>query len=257
MQNPAEKRVRFLGDFSAICEEPIDPNNDALLTQVHFSRFDSLGVSPTGLMLNLTGAIFLVGILLPAIGIKLDDGVSASEISIILATATLVIAAGTAISWGINRRRIAEVSDYLSEVLEELSHYNNALDDYLLELEQKFPPLIISSVTTTKIMHYFMLVQLRETLGPLIEEVRVLLSQRSIASTWAALELLQGTLQLSPAAGPTLTGMVEVPLYNLPKVLEHLALHLHELLIQIGNGRSDLSPMDGRPQFESQIHPNR
>jgi hypothetical protein len=257
MQNPAEKRVRFLGDFSTICEEPIDPNNDALLTQVHFSRFDSIGVTPTGLVLNLTGGLLLLGLLLPAIGIKLDDGVSAPEISIIVASAVLVLAAGTAISWVINRRRISEVRTYLFEVLEELNHYHDALDDYLIELDQKFPPLIISSVTTTKIMHYFMLVQLRENLGPLREEVRVLLSQRSAASTEAALELLRGTLHLSPAAGPTLIGMIAVPLYNLPKVLDHLGLHLNELLLQIGNGRSELSLMDGRPQFERQIYPNR
>ena len=251
MQNPAEKRSSFLGEFSTICEAVIDPSNDSLLTQVHFSKFDSIGVSPTGLVLNIIGGFFLVSLLLPPIGVRLNDGVSFSEISIILASATLVIASGTAISWAINRRRISEVISYLSEVLDELTHYHTALDDYLLELEQKFPPLIISSVTTTKIMHYFMLVQLRENLGPLIEEVRVLLSQGSSASTWAALELLQGTLQLSPAAGPTLIGMIEVPLYNLPPVLDHLAVHLHELLLQIENGRSELSLMDGRP------HPNR
>jgi hypothetical protein len=257
MKNPLEKRARFLGEFSTFCEASIDPNNDSLLTQVHFSRFDSIGVSPTGLALNLVGGLLLVGLLLPAIGVKLDDGVSISEISIIIASATLVIVAGTTISWAINRRRISEVISYLQEVLEELTHYHTALDDYLVELENKFPPLILSSVTTTKIMHYFMLVQLRENLGPLIEEVRVLLSQRSTASTWAALELLQGTLQLSPAAGPTLIGMIEVPIYNLPKVLDHLAEHLQELLVQIENGRSELSLMDGRPQFENRTDPSR
>lgn len=235
-----------MGDFSTICQAAIDPSNDALLTQVHFSQFECIGISQTGLFLNLIGGLFCVGLLLPAIGVKLDDGLSITELSIILASATLVIGAGTAFSWAINRRRIGEVRAYLLEVLEELSQYHNELADFLLELEQKFPPLIVSSATTTKIMHYFMLVQLRENLGPLVEEVRVLLSRRSTPSTWAALELLRGSLQLSPAAGSTLTGMLELPLYNLPQILDHLAVNLREMLLQIGSGRSDLSIMDGR-----------
>lgn len=247
METSAEKRSRFLGDFSTVSETPLDPSNESLLTQLHFSQFETAGISAIGFILITFIGISLITFLVPSLGVTIQDGISEQELPYLLSVSAIILGIESVVAILLQRTRTHEATDYLIEVYEELSSYQVALQDYLLELEKKFPPLMLSSVTTTKIMHYFMLVQLRENLGPLLAEVDTLLSYQSTAGNRAASELLKGSLQLSPSAGPTRTGMIEVPLYNLQRVRDYLTTHLQELLVGIEYQRSSLSLMDGPP----------
>lgn len=247
MQNSTEKRSRFLGDFSTVSETPLDPSNGSLVTQIHFSECEVSGVSAIGFILIAIIGIFLITFLLPSLGLTMQDGISVQELPHLLGVSAIILGIESVVSIIIHRARTHEVTEYLTEVYEELSSYQAALEDYLTELEQQFPPILLSSVTTTKIMHYFMLVQLRENLGPLLSEVDTLLSYQSAAGNRVATELLKGSLQLSPSAGPTRTGMIVVPLYNLQRVRDYLTTQLQELLVGIEYQRSGVSLMDGLP----------
>lgn len=247
MRASREKRERFLGDLTDLCEEPPDPDSESLLVQLHFECADSLGVPVGGFLASLCAGFVAFFLMLPSVGIITADGLSPTELKRLVVGLVIIVGTISALAAILSRRRTLQTNHYLRGVLEELLLIHTFLDNYLVDLEQKYPPIVLSSVTTTKIMHYFMLVQLREALAPLTRELRVLLNQRSFSATRHALDLLHGALPLSPSASEAAAYAIEVPIYNIPRVLDGLTIHLQDLLKQLEAGVRQRSPSD-RPQ---------
>lgn len=245
MRDSKEKRERFLGDLADLCEELPDPESESLLVQLHFECADSLGIPVGGFLASLFAGFVALFFMLPTLGVITGDGLSPVEAKRLSIGLVGVVGTIGALATIIGRRRTLQTNHYLRGVLEELLLLHTFLDNYLVDLEQKYPPIILASVTTTKIMHYFMLVQLREALTPLTREIRVLLNQRSYSATRHALELLHGALSLSPSASQAADHSLEVPIYNIPKVLDALTIHLQDLLQQLEAGVRQRPLSDG------------
>lgn len=239
-----EKRERFLGELCNLCEAPLDPKSESLLVQLHFDYPDNLGIPVGGFLASLLVGLLAFFFLLPTINVIITDGLSHHELFVVFVGIVVILAVISGLASILSRRRTMEANNYLQGVSEELSSMYNYLDDYLIDIEQKYPPIILSSVTTTKIMHYFVLVQLREALGPLNREIRLLLNHKSLSATRHALDLLRSSLQISPAAGQAYAKSIEVPLYNLPRVVDELTLHLRDLLKQLETRMERIQALD-------------
>lgn len=248
MRDSKEKRERFLGDLADLCEAAPDPDSDSLLVQLHLQGSRALGIPIGGCLASLFAGLIALFLTLPSIGVNTTDGLSRIELIRLSIGLGMVLVAIGILAALLSRRRTLDTNQHLRGVVEELNLIYTFLDDYLIDLEQKYPPIILASVTTTKIMHYFMLVQLREGLGPLTRELRHLLHQRSFSATQLALDLLHGSVPLSPSAGQAAAHLIEVPLYNLPRVLDALTIHLQDLLQQLEASNPRRSSSESPPR---------
>jgi hypothetical protein len=238
MNEEKEKRGRFLGELSELCEAPCDLSSQSPLAQIHGNEAIVLGIPLVGFLASLVLVLSLFALFAPSAGVVVRDGFSSEEIRIVLIGALSILSLLGTLSWLISRRRLREANYYLGDAFDELSEIYSFLDDHLTDTDRRYPPMVLCSATTTKIMHYFMLVQIREALAPLVREIPSLLEQNSAAATIQALELLSSSLEVSSGAGITTATTIEIPLYNLTKTIDWLTLHLQILLQQIDAQRT-------------------
>ena len=238
MNEEKEKRGRFLGELSELCEAPCDLDSQSPLAQINGDGFIVLGIPLVGFLASVILVLFIFALFAPSAGVVVEDGFSPQELRIVLVGAASILSLLGTLSWLISRRRIREANYRLGDAFDELSEIYSFLDDHLTQTDRRYPPMVLCSATTTKIMHYFMLVQIREALAPLVREIPSLLEHNSAAATIEALEILTSSLQVSSGAGITTATTIEIPLYNLTRVIDRLTIHLQTLLQQIDAQRT-------------------
>lgn len=143
-----------------------------------------------------------------------------------------VLGAGLGISliWfsvllGLRRMIVVNLFRGLIAPLEELCSIRDGLVQYLRDIDQRTTG-VVHCVTTTKIVNYFILQQIRDALVVILDDMEGLFSERSIQSYFLAHKIISGDLFFQDGVIAGTGGTHTIPLARTKDTLDHLITDL-------------------------------